>query len=213
VLSTLLDVLAVSPWAYGVLFLLVVLDVFFPPVPGEIALVTSGVLAASGDLSILPVLAAATAGAMAGDHVSYAIGRSLRGYHRGRLFRRAQSRLPRAEAELAARSASAIVLGRFIPFGRTAVTLASGILRLPWSRFVALDGFAALVWATQGALLGYFGGRAFENPLLAVLVGLALALVTTGAIEVVRRRRTGRGDGQDSPDKPGSTPACTSPDS
>jgi membrane-associated protein len=215
VLESLLDVLAASPWAYGVLFLLVLLDVLFPPAPGEIALVTSGVLAASGDLSIVLVLLAATAGAIAGDHVAYAIGRSLRGYRRGRLFRRAQSRLPQAEAELAARSVSAIVLGRFIPFGRTAVTLASGILRLPWSRFVALDGFAALVWATQGALLGYFGGRTFENPVLAVFVGVALALATTGAIEVVRRRRgrTRSPDCQDSPVGPLAAPACTSPDS
>jgi membrane-associated protein len=214
VVGSLLDVLTASPWAYGALFLLVLLDVLFPPAPGEIALVTSGVLAGAGELSIALVLLAATGGAIVGDHLVYGTGRSLRGYRRGRLFRRARDRLPEAEAQLAARSASAIVLGRFIPFGRTAVTLAAGILRLPWPRFVALDAFAAALWATQGALLGYFGGRFFQNALIGVALGLAVALVLTAALETVRRRRrrqTQRGRQAVSPSAP--APACTRPDS
>jgi membrane-associated protein len=212
-LDTLLDVLSASPWAYGVLFLLVVLDVLFPPAPGEIALVTSGVLAASGELSILLVLAAASAGAVAGDHVAYGIGRSLRGYRQGRVFRRARTRLPQAETELARRSVSAIILARFVPFGRTAVTLASEVLRYPWPKFLALDVFAALVWASQGALIGYFGGRAFQNPLLSVGSGLVLALAITGVLEMLRRRSRQRAAHDVSVAPSRATPACTSPDS
>ena len=214
-LDSLLNVLAASPWAYGVLFLLVLLDVLFPPAPGEVALVTSGVLAATGDLSIVLVLLAATGGAMAGDHIVYGMGRSLRGYRRGRLFRQARDRLPQAEAQLAERSATAIILGRFIPLGRTAVTLASGILRYPLPRFAALDAFAAFVWAAHGALLGYFGGRAFPNPLIGVLIGLALALTFTAALELARRhRRRLRRDRQASAAPPSAAvPACTRPDS
>jgi membrane-associated protein len=213
VLEPLLDVLSASPWAYGVLFLLVVLDVLFPPAPGEIALVTSGVLAAGGDLSIVLVVAAASAGAVAGDHVAYWIGRSLRGYRHGRVFRRARERLPQAEAELARRSVVAIVLGRFVPFGRTAVTLASGILRYPWPKFLALDVFAALVWASQGALIGYFGGKAFQNPLLSVVSGLVLALAITGVVQLARRRSRHRA-AHEAPVAPSrAAPACTSPDS
>jgi membrane-associated protein len=215
-LDALLDGLAASPWAYGVLFLLVLLDVLFPPAPGEIALVTAGVLAASGELSLGIVLPAAAAGALVGDQVAYAIGRSLRRYRRGRLLGRAERRLPQAEAELAGRSVAAIVLGRFIPFGRTAVTLSSGILRLPWARFVLLDAFAALVWASQGALLGYFGGSAFQSPLVGVLVGLAPALTIACVIEVGRRRRR-RGARRNRQALPVASsvaaPACTSPNS
>jgi membrane-associated protein len=212
VLDPLLDVLSTSPWAYGVLFLLVVLDVLFPPAPGEIALVTSGVLAASGELSLLLVLAAASAGAIVGDHVAYGIGRSLRGYRRGRVFGRARNHLPQAEAELTQRSVSAIILARFVPLGRTAVTLASGILRYPWPKFLALDVFAAFVWASQGALVGYYGGKAFENPLLSVVSGLVLALAITGVLEVFRRRRQ-RAAHDESVAPSRATPACTSPDS
>jgi|SRR5215218_2297725 len=207
-LESLLNVLAASPWAYGVLFILVLLDVLFPPAPGEIALVTSGVFAASGELSIVLVLLAAAGGAIAGDHVLYGVGRSLRGYRQGRLFRRARNRLPQAEEQLARRSASAIILGRFVPFGRTAVTLASGILRYPWPRFAALDGIAAVLWATQGALLGYFGGKAFQNPLLGVAIGLGFALLITAAIELARRKRRDRQASLSV-----AAPACTSPDS
>ena len=211
-LESLLNVLTASPWAYGALFLLVLLDVLFPPAPGEIALVTSGVLAGGGELSIALVLLAATGGAMAGDQLAYGTGRSLRGYGHGRLFRHARDRLPEAEAELAARSASAIILGRFIPFGRTAVTLASGILRLPWPRFALLDALAASLWATQGALIGYFGGKAFQNPLIGVALGLVLALAITAVLETLRRQRRRRRRGCQ-PVSTSAVPACTSPDS
>jgi membrane-associated protein len=171
------------------------------------------VLAASGELSILLVLAAASAGAVAGDHVAYGIGRSLRGYRRGHVFRRARKRLPQAEAELARRSVTAIILGRFVPFGRTAVTLASGILRYPWPKFLALDVFAALVWASQGALIGYFGGKTFENPLLSVFSGLVLALAITAVLEIVRRRSRQRAAHRLPVAPSRAEPACTSPDS
>jgi membrane protein DedA with SNARE-associated domain len=212
-LGWLLDILTASPWAYGALFLLVLLDVLFPPAPGEIALVTSGVLAGGGELSIALVLLAATGGAVAGDQLVYGMGRSLRGYGRGRLFHRARGRLPEAEEQLAARGASAIILGRFIPFGRTALTLASGILRFPWLRFAALDAFAALLWATQGALIGYFGGKAFQSPLVGVALGLLLALAITAALEASRRRRQRRPRPDRQAVPPSAAPACTSPDS
>ena len=191
-----------------------VVDVPFPPAPGEVALVTSGVFAGAGDLSIAPVVLAGTLGAVVGDHAVYGVGRSLRSYRGGRLFRRARDRLPEAEARLAARSSSAIILGRFIPFGRTAVTLASGILRLRLRRFAALDSVAALLWANPGALLGYFGGRLFASPFVGVLFGLALAMVLTVGLEVARRRQRARLERQAVPGLPSvAAPACTRPDS
>jgi membrane protein DedA with SNARE-associated domain len=72
-----------------------------------------------------------------------------------------------------------IVVGRFIPGGRTVVTLSAGMLRFRWRRFLVFDAAAALIWALYAALLGYFGGRAFENAerkglLLALGIGLAV---------------------------------------
>jgi membrane protein DedA with SNARE-associated domain len=80
-----------------------------------------------------------------------------------------------------------ILVGRFIPGGRTAVTLACGLLEMRWHRFIRFDVAAGLMWASYAALLGYFGGKAFEeSPLKGFAVAFVVALAITGGIEVYR---------------------------
>ena len=83
-----------------------------------------------------------------------------------------------------------IVVARYVPGGRTAVTLTAGAVHHPPSSFSFFDGIAAGSWATYAALVGYLGGAAFEDePLKGVLLGLGLALSVTGAIELLRHAR------------------------
>jgi membrane protein DedA with SNARE-associated domain len=80
-----------------------------------------------------------------------------------------------------------IAVARFIPGGRTAVTLSAGTLHFPWRRFAVFDAIAAVLWAAYAALLGYFGGQAFEGAAWkGLIVALATGLALTGLIEVVR---------------------------
>jgi membrane protein DedA with SNARE-associated domain len=74
---------------------------------------------------------------------------------------KARARLEWAERQLAERGGELIAVGRFIPGGRTAVTLGAGILGFPWGRFLLYDAFASLGWALFASLLGYYGGKAF----------------------------------------------------
>jgi membrane protein DedA with SNARE-associated domain len=126
---------------------------------------------------------------VAGDNAAYLIGRRFGGAATSRFFRgeKARQRLSWAQRQLSQRGGQLILVGRFIPGGRTVVTLSAGTLRFRWRRFLALDAVAALVWALYAALLGYFGGRAFEN---AAWKGLLLALGTgfaiAGLVEAVR---------------------------
>jgi membrane protein DedA with SNARE-associated domain len=104
-------------------------------------------------------------------------------------------RLAWAERQVARRGGELILVGRFIPGGRTAVTVACGTLEMPWRRFVVLDAFACLLWASYAALLGYLGGSAFEEQLwIGLVVALATAFGVTAAIEAARwiLRRRGR---------------------
>ena len=77
------------------------------------------------------------------------------------------------------RGAYIIIIARFVPGGRTAVTFSAGyVTTFPWRRFIVYDVIAGVVWATYAALLGYFGGKTFEdNPLLGVLLALGIASV------------------------------------
>ena len=65
-----------SGWAYAVVFLLALLDAILPVVPSETAVITAGVVAGSGRLSLPLIVASATAGAMAGDNTAYLVGRA-----------------------------------------------------------------------------------------------------------------------------------------
>ena len=98
-----------------------------------------------------------------------------------------------AEEQLEERGGELIVVARFIPGGRTAVTLSAGTLAYPWRRFAAFDAAAALLWALYASLLGYYGGKTFES-FWGLVIALLTAFAIAGGIELVRwilkRRRS-----------------------
>lgn len=186
-----------SGWAYAIVFVLALLDALVPIVPSETAVITAGVVAASGDLSLGLIIPAAAAGAFIGDNLAYLIGHRFGARATERFFssEKARHRMDWAEEQLRERGGELIIVGRFIPGGRTAVALSAGTLGYRWRRFIAFDAVATLAWATYSALLGYYGGKTFES-----FWGLVLALTTAfaiaGGIELVRwalRRRRTRG--------------------
>jgi membrane-associated protein len=184
-----------SGWAYGIVFLLAFLDVLLPVVPSETAVITAGVVAADGNLQLPLIVVLAATGAFLGDNTAYFIGRRFGVPVRKRFFSGAKSsaRLDWAQRQLGERGGQLIVVGRFIPGGRTAVALSAGILRYEWRRFLLFDAFAALFWALYASLLGYVGGRAFENsPWKGLIVALALGFALGGVIELVRKLLRGR---------------------
>ncbi|MEU0546979.1 DedA family protein [Micromonospora sp. NPDC005979] len=184
-----------SPWVYLALFAIAVLDGFFPVVPSETAVITAGVFAASGTPYLPAVILVAAAGALVGDHVSYAIGRGGGARLLGRLppdGRRARA-IDRARRGIATRGGLILTVARYVPGGRTAVTLTMGAVRFPRRRFLAFDALAAGSWGLYSALVGYVGGLAFEqDPLRGLLLGLGLALTVTVVVEVARWLRNRR---------------------
>jgi len=182
-----------SSWSYFVIFAVAVVDAFFPLVPSETTLVIGGTFAATGDLNLLLVILAGAAGAIVGDNISYGIGtlvgeRTVKSWFKGE---KAHKRFEWAERTLEERGAYIIIIGRFIPGGRTAVTFSAGYVHaFPWRRFIVYDVVAGLIWGTYGALLGYFGGRTFEDhPFLGVLLALGVALSLGFLVEAVRHYR------------------------
>jgi len=196
-----------SGWAYGIVFLLAFLDVLVPVVPSEASVITAGVVASAGGLYLPLIIVAAACGAFLGDNVAYLVGRRFGTRATNRFLRgeKGEKTLGWAEHQLTQRGGELIVVSRFIPAGRTAVTLAAGTLGFPWRRFVVFDAVAALIWALYASLLGYFGGRAFENEAWkGLILAFGLAFAVTGGVEVVRwflKRRSGRrAPGEASPD-------------
>jgi membrane-associated protein len=188
VFQSLTDYVSGSFWTYPFLVGIAALDVIFPLVPSETSVILAGVVAATGDLLLFVVIACAAAGAILGDNVSYWIGRLAGERIVARFFAgERRKRIDWAEKQIEERGPYLIVVGRFIPGGRTAVTLAAGLLEMRWRRFIAFDVAAGLVWASYAALLGYVGGRTFEeNPLRGFIIAFVVALAITGGVEAYR---------------------------
>jgi membrane-associated protein len=184
-----------SGWAYAILFVLAFLDALVPIVPSETSVITAGVVASAGDLSLPLVILFAASGAFAGDNTSYFVGARYGTRVNERFFQseKAKARIAWAQRQVEERGGELIVIARFIPGGRTVVTLSAGTLGYPWRRFVVFDAIAATIWAVYAALLGYLGGHAFEEqPWKGLLLAFAIAFAVTGAVELVRwyqRRR------------------------
>ena len=181
-----------SPWGLLAVTAVAAIDGFFPVVPSESLVVTAGVFAAAGDQALALVIAAAAVGAFTGDHVSYFAGRRAGDRLTGRLRAgtRKAAAFEWARRVLAERGGAVIVVARYVPGGRTAVTLTAGAVNHPLSSFTLFDGIAAVSWATYASLVGYLGGAAFEDqPLKGVLLGLGLGLSVAGTIELLRHAR------------------------
>lgn len=189
-LESLTDLVTDSPVTYLAVAGLVALDAVLPVAPSETLVVTGGVLAADGGLSLPILVAAAAGGALAGHTVLYLLGGRTAASIRTRLFRseRASRRLDRAAALLRERT-WLLIVSDFLPGGRTAAMFAAGALDLPVHRFYAYVVPGALVWAIFYALLGYAGGSAFESDWEALAVSIAAALALGAIAEAVHRLR------------------------
>jgi membrane protein DedA with SNARE-associated domain len=181
-----------APQAYLIVFAVAAGDAVVPALPSESLLIVGGVFAAHGELDLTWVIAAGALGAVVGDNTSYWVGRTGGGWVRRRLEKREsfKKRLEWARKRLHAGGGYIVPVARFIPGGRTAVTFSAGALKMSVLRFVILVVIGAVSWSFFASLVGYFGGRAFENSeWKAVLLAFAIAAAVTLVIEGVRRLR------------------------
>ena len=181
-----------TPWSYAVILGIAALDALVPIVPSETLAITGGVLAGLGELHVGTVIAAAAIGAFVGDSSAYLLGRRIGRPARERLFRGRTARraLDWAEKQLAERGPYLILIARYVPGGRTATNFTAGIVRLRPAVFFPIAALGAITWACYAVLLGYYGGKIFEErPLLALGVALGIAVGVAGAVELTRKLR------------------------
>jgi membrane-associated protein len=184
-----------SPVTYAVVFAVAALDVLFPLIPSETVALTAAVLSAHGDLDIALVVAAAAVGGFSGDNASFGLGRRVGDPVAEWLFRgeKGKRRLDWARRSIRERGGLVILVGRFLPGGRTGGTFAAGSVGMGWKRFARFDAPAALAWAIYVGVLGYVGGAAFRDSLwkplaLSAAVAVAILAVVEGYRRLLKRR-------------------------
>lgn len=180
-----------SPLSYLLAFAMPALDAILPVVPSETALVALGVATAgSTDARIALLVGVAALGAFLGDNFSYFLGRRFAPAVERRLRSSPKNARRREWAQNALRDYGArlILVCRFVPGGRTAVTLTCGIISYPRRKFVAATAVAATIWACYAFFIGRLGGRAFEDrPWAGLLAALTAVITLSALVEIVRR--------------------------
>lgn len=177
--------------SYLIAIIVPALDAVFPVLPSETAVIALGVATAgSADPRIAVLVACAAAGAFLGDNLSYLLGRRFGPAVERRFF---SSPKGKAARDWAARSLrrygiQLVIVCRFIPGGRTAVTLSCGLTRYPRGKFVIGTAAAGIIWALYAFWIGRLGGQAFEDkPWLGLLIAFGATAVVSGLIEGIRR--------------------------
>jgi membrane protein DedA with SNARE-associated domain len=172
------------------------LDAIFPVLPSESVIIALGVATAgSTDSRLALLVACCAAGAFLGDNLAYYLGRRFGPRVEHRFFRGAAGARRRAWAErsLSRFGMQLIIVCRFIPGGRTAVTMCCGMIGYPRRRFVPATAVAAVIWAVYSFFLGRLGGRAFEgHPWAGFAAAFGITVAISGLIETIRRIRARR---------------------
>ena len=186
-------------WFLGVILAIALLDSVIPVVPSETAVIIGGVAVAThqAPYPLLAVIAAGAVGAFIGDNMAYSIGRKWSPAFQRRAERKPKfaKKLRWAEGQIESRGGPLLITARFIPGGRTALTLASGITGQPRPWFVRWVAIAATLWATYAAGLARLVGQPFaDNHTAAFWVAFGTALAITALVEVVRHVRSKRAE-------------------
>ena len=133
----------------------------FPPIPSELVIPLAGFVAASGDLHIAPVIAAASFGSLAGAALWYEIGRKVgeRRLHawvkaHGKWLTLGVSDVERSQVWFRRHGNAAVFFGRLVPGVRTFVSLPAGFAGMPRGPFLLYSAAGTVVWT---AALAYAG--------------------------------------------------------
>lgn len=210
-----LDNISAQWWFLIVIAAIALLDAVIPAVPSETAVIIGGIAAGKGTQWLPAVIGVAAAGAFLGDNLAYLIGSKLEGPVARFAAKRPkwQERLDWAATQLHKRGGPLLVTARFIPGGRTAITLSSGMTEQPHHWFARWIALASILWASYAAGLGYFFGQRFkENHTLAFVLAFGVAIGATVLIEVVRHIRQRKRPDHDGTDAEPSSSSTTTSD-
>ena len=149
--------------------------------PGDTLLLSAGVFAGQGKLSLAAVFVVVSLAAIAGDNVGYHIGKR---YGR-RLFRKPdglvfrQEYVQRAEAFYERYGSKTMLFAHFVPVVRTFAPAVAGVARMNYKQFVIFDAIGDMAWAVIVTLIGYWFGTKIPNVDHYILLAVAAVMIIT----------------------------------
>ena len=179
---------------WGVLFIMFIQGIGIPT-PGPLFTAVAIYAGTTHRLSLPPLLGAAILGTLAGNTISFWIGRAggSRLLHRPeRLLRRHEDRLKRAQDALQKRGGIVVFTGRFVPVLHLWIALLAGTSSMRWSTFLLFDTLGTIGWVTLFGAGGYLLGSEINTVGGLVTVALLVLVVTSLLTRQLLLRRHGK---------------------
>ena len=152
----------VEQYGYFAVALLVTIEGFGVPLPGETAVVVAAAFAARGSLNIVGVVISTTLGTVLGGSGGYWIGRvggrSLLDRY-GHLLRLDATRMAKTEAYFDRHGVKTVFFARFVALLRIFGSLMAGVAHMPFATFSAVNFAGGLLWALTFSALGFLFGK------------------------------------------------------
>ena len=191
----------------SIIIIFIECGLFFPFLPGDSLLFALGLFIAGQQIDVLGIgspfvglLVAMTLLAVAGfagNVAGYEIGRKIGPplYERdGRILKRKY--FEQTETFFTKHGNKALVIGRFVPFVRTYITVVAGVTQMDRARFFRWSAVGAVLWVLSITLLGYFLGQTFPalgDNIDYAIIAILLFSVLPIAYEAIKHRRELRG--------------------
>lgn len=188
---------------YVGVFLLMLVENVFPPIPSELIMPLAGFTAAQGKLNAVLVVLAGTAGSLIGALFWYCVGRWL-GRERlkrfaarhGRWLTLTPDEVDKSSDWFRRHGAKAVFFGRLVPTVRTLISVPAGVTGMPLASFLAFTALGTGLWTALLAGAGYLlqdqYGRvaAYVGPVSNAIVGLIAAWYVYRVITHPGRQRS-----------------------
>jgi membrane protein DedA with SNARE-associated domain len=189
-----LDLLGLlAAYGYLAVFLFIGIESMGIPFPGETMLITAAIYAGNTHrLNVILVIAAAAAGAIAGDNIGYGIGhwggyRLVRRY--GRIIRLHEGRLKLGQYLFRRHGGKVVFFGRFVSVLRAYAAFLAGTNRMPWRRFLVFNAAGGILWAAVFGTGAYLLGQQISglSHTAAIVLGIVAVVVIAAFVVFLRR--------------------------
>ncbi|HVZ58415.1 MAG TPA: VTT domain-containing protein [Patescibacteria group bacterium] len=161
--------------------------------PGDSLLITGGIFAAKGDMS-LPALfffvfLAASLGNIAGYFFGHKVGRRL--FHRSDSFLFKKEYVESAQEFYKKHGGKAVILARFMPIIRTFAPIVAGIAQMDLTTFVIYSVIGSLLWAVGLTLIGFYLGQLIPDKYFEpIILGVIFVSLLPAIIHALKSKST-----------------------
>lgn len=154
-------------YGYIGVFLLIMIENVFPPIPSEVILLFGGFMTTYTKLNIFGMVVASTLGSLFGAIILYYIGKifnkdrlkKIISGKLGKILRLKVSDIDNADNWFDNKGSKTVFFCRFIPLVRSLISIPAGMSEMPMFKFLLYTLFGSLIWNTVLIIVGSVVGE------------------------------------------------------